>query len=196
MSRKFLWIAMASLVLVVGAAAILSYTNRDNRTFFGSTIDPPMPAPDFTLVSQASLPASLSDFRGKYVLLFFGFTNCPDICPATMGVLKQVQNRLKDQSENVQVLLVTTDPDHDTPQAMGAFLDRFDPSFIGLTGTKAELERIWAAYGVTVLDNGTTHSTRVYVVDPTGNIPLTYPSATNPENIAADLRLLFKENGQ
>lgn len=187
---------MASLVLVVGAAAILSYTNRDNRTFFGSKIDPPMPAPDFTLVSQASLPASLSDFRGKYVLLFFGFTNCPDICPATMGVLKQVQNRLKDQSENVQVLLVTTDPDHDTPQAMGAFLDRFDPSFIGLTGTKAELERIWAAYGVTVLDNGTTHSTRVYVVDPTGNIPLTYPSATNPENIAADLRLLFKENGQ
>jgi len=187
---------LASLTLVIVAAAILSYASRDNRTFFGSKIDPPMPAPDFTLVSQTSLPARLSDFRGKFVLLFFGFTNCPDICPATMGVLKQVQNRLEDQSENVQVLLVTTDPDHDSPQALGTFLGRFDPTFIGLTGTKAELEQIWADYGVTVLDNGTTHSTRVYVIDREGNIPLTYPSATNPENIAADLRLLFEENEQ
>jgi protein SCO1/2 len=194
MTRKYLWIALALLVLVIGASAILSYAGRDNRNFFGSKIDPPLPAPAFTLTNQASTLVSLSDLRGKYILLFFGFTNCPDICPATMGVLKQVQNQLKDQSENFQVLFVTTDPDRDTPQAIGSYLGRFDSSFIGLTGTKAELEQIWADYGVTVLDNGTTHSTRVYLIDPEGNIPLTFPSATNSENITADLKRIMKEN--
>ena len=194
MTRKILWIGLASLVIVVFAAAVIAYTNRPNQAFHGSMIDPPMPASDFTLTSQNSEKISLSDLRGKYILLFFGYTSCPDECPATMGVLKQVHYQLKDQADKIQVVFVTTDPDHDTPQALGEFLGRFDPSFIGLTGTKADLQPIWADYGVTVLDEGTTHSLRIYLIDPQGNIPLTYPSASNADDITADLNRLFKEN--
>jgi protein SCO1/2 len=194
MTKKILWIALASLMLVVFVAAVLSFVNKSNQTFHGSQIAPPMLAPDFTLTSQSSTPMSLSDFQGKYVLLFFGYTNCPDICPATMGVLMQVKNRLEDQANNVQILFITTDPAHDTPQVLEKFISRFDPSFIGLTGTETELELVWADYGVTVMDNGTTHSSRVYLIDPDGNIPLTYPSANSVEDITADLTRLFKGN--
>jgi protein SCO1 len=194
MTRKVLWIALASLVIVVFAAAVILYTNRSNQAFHGSVIDPPMPAPDFTLTNQASEKISLSDLQGKYILLFFGYTSCPDECPATMGVLKQVYYQLKDQADKIQVVFVTTDPDHDTRQAMGEFLSRFDPSFIGLTGTQAELQPIWANYGVTVLDEGTTHSLRIYLIDPQGNITLTYPSASLSDDITADLNRLLKEN--
>jgi protein SCO1 len=192
MARKIIWIALASLVIVVIAAAVLS--KRSNPAFHGSVIDPPMPAPGFTLTNQASEKISLSDLKGKYILLFFGYTNCPDECPATMGVLKQVYSQLKDQADKIQVVFVTTDPAHDTPQALGEFLNRFDPSFIGLTGTKAELQPIWANYGVTVLDEGTTHSLRIYLIDPQGNITLTYPTASISEDITADLNRLFTEN--
>jgi protein SCO1/2 len=194
MAKKILWIALASLVIVVFVAVVISYTDRSKQAFHGSVIDPPMPAPDFTLTSQASEKVSLSDLRGKYILLFFGYTNCPDECPATMGVLKQVYSQLKDQADKIQVVFVTTDPAHDTPQALGEFLNRFDPSFIGLTGTKAELQPIWANYGVTVLDEGTTHSLRIYLIDPQGNITLTYPTASVSEDITADLNRLFTEN--
>jgi protein SCO1 len=194
MTRKVLWIALASLVIVVFVAAVISYADRSNQALHGSVIDPPMPAPDFTLTNQASEKISLSDLRGKYILLFFGYTSCPDECPATMGVLKQVYYQLKDQADKIQVVFVTTDPDHDTPQALGDFLSRFDPSFIGLTGIQAELQPIWKDYGVTVLDEGTTHSLRIYLIDPQGNITLTYPSASLSDDITADLNRLFKEN--
>jgi protein SCO1 len=194
MAKKILWIALASLVIIVFVAVIISYTDRSKQAFHGSVIDPPMPAPDFTLTNQASEKISLSDLKGKYILLFFGYTNCPDECPATMGVLKQVYSQLKDQADKIQVVFVTTDPAHDTPQALDEFLNRIDPSFIGLTGTKTELQPIWANYGVTVLDEGTTHSLRIYLIDPQGNITLTYPTASVSEDITADLNRLFTEN--
>lgn len=93
----------------------------------------------------------------------------------------------------VQVLFISTDPDRDNPQAVGAFVDRFDKSFVGLTGTKSELAKVWADYGVTVLDGGETHSTYVYLINPVGNLRLTYASVTQPDDILADLRLLFRK---
>lgn len=95
----------------------------------------------------------------------------------------------------VQVLFISTDPDRDTPQAVGAFVNRFDKSFVGLTGSKAELAKVWADYGVTVLDGGETHSTYVYLIDPAGNLRLTYASVTQPDDILADLHLLFRQGG-
>jgi protein SCO1/2 len=194
MTKKLFWIVLASLALVVLVAAILLYSNQPDPSFHGSQITPPMPAKDFTLTSQNANPISLSDFRGKFILLFFGYTNCPDECPAAMGALKLVKNQLKDQADKIQVLFVTTDPARDNPQALGNFLNNFDSTFIGLTGTQTELEPVWSDYGVTVEDNGETHSSRIYLINPEGNIPLIYLSDTSPADITADLTHLLKEN--
>lgn len=193
MEKKFLYVALTLLALVLLAAIVTSFANRPGQDFRGSLIRPPVPAPDFVLTGQAGENVSLGDFRGRYVLIFFGFVNCPDICPATMAMLNQARAALGDQAGQVQVVFVTTDPDRDTPQAIAAYLERFDPSFVGLTGPLPDLQKVWADYGVTVLDGGETHSTYVYLIDPEGNLRLTYTSFSDPAEIAADLRLLFQE---
>jgi protein SCO1/2 len=109
-----------------------------------------------------------------------------------MGVLMQIRDQLKDQADKVQVVFVTTDPARDSPAAIAEYLNRFDSSFMGLTGSQADLQKVWKDYGVTVLDNGETHSTIVYLIDSAGKLRLTYPFDTRVEDYLADLRQLFK----
>jgi protein SCO1/2 len=108
-----------------------------------------------------------------------------------MGYLKQMYDKLGNQAEDVQVILITTDPDTDTPQVMGDFLNHFDPSFIGLTGKMDDLQSVWKNYGVTVMDNGETHSSFIYLIDPRGNLMATYPLLDTAEGITADLQNLL-----
>jgi len=193
MEKKFLWVGLALLAVVVLAVAVTAYVVTTDNHLRGSEINPPAPAADFSLTDQNGRTVRLSDFRGKYVLMFFGYTHCTEECPATMAVLKQVYADLGDQAENVQVLFLSTDPARDTTRAMAAFVDRFNPTFVGLTGPQATLQKVWADYGVTVLDGGETHSTFVYLIDPAGDLRLTYASPTAPDDIVADLRLLFRK---
>ena len=192
MDRRFflVGVVMLSVILVVavGAAVLMNFTPH----LHGSVINPPIPAADFTLTDQVGKTAHLTDYRGKYVLMFFGYTNCPDECPATMAFLGQVMSQLGNQADRVQVLFISTDPARDTPQAVGDFVTRFNPGFIGLTGTQAVLQAVWQDYGVTVEDNGETHSSFVYLIDPQGNVRLTYPYPITPQDVTADLRMLFK----
>jgi protein SCO1/2 len=191
MNKKFLYIAMGLLVVIVIAAIVYATLDSINPSFHGSLISPPKPAANFTLTNQNQETTRLSDFLGKYILLFFGFTNCPDECPLTMGYLKQMYDKLGNQAEDVQVILITTDPDTDTPQVMGDFLNHFDPSFIGLTGKMDDLQSVWKNYGVTVMDNGETHSSFIYLIDPRGNLMATYPLLDTAEGITADLQNLL-----
>ena len=191
MDRKYLVIAMALLILIVMVSLIFTYFNSSSTAFHGSLISPPKPVEDFTLINQNQSSVSLSDFRGKYVLLFFGFTNCTDECPLTMGYLKQMYDKLGDQADMTQVIMITTDPAKDTPQVLGSFLSHFDPSFIGLTSSINVLQNIWAEYGVTVLDNGETHTSYVYLIDPQGNLVATYPLLDNANGITTDLKQLL-----
>jgi protein SCO1/2 len=194
MQKKWVWFSLAGLVLVGVVAVIVNNAIQAKQALHGSVITPPAEAVDFTLTNQKNEATSLSDFRGKYVLLFFGFTTCTDECPATMGVLMLVRDQLKEQADKVQTVFVTTDPARDTPQAIGEFLNRFDSSFVGLTGSPTDLQKVWKDYGVTVLDNGETHSTFVYLIDPEGKLRLTYPFDTQVGDYIADLKLLFKGN--
>jgi len=190
--KKWLWYLLACLALLGVVAVIIYYEIQAKQVYHGSVINPPADAVDFTLTNQKNESTSLSDFRGKYVLLFFGFTTCTDECPATMGVLMQLRDQLKDQADKIQVVFVTTDPARDTPEVIGEFLNRFDSTFVGLTGSPTDLEKVWKDYGVTVMDNGETHSTFVYLIDPEGKFRLTYPFDTLVEDYIADLKLLFK----
>ena len=194
MDKRIFWIGTGILLLAVLAAAVATILIQMNQTFAGSAINPPSPASDFSLTSQTGTTVRLSDFRGKYVLLFFGYSHCLDQCPATMAVLAKARSELGAQANNVQVLFVSTDPAHDTPQSMGEFLARFDPTFIGLTGSMEQLQPIWKAYGVTVQDGGETHSSYTYLVDPNGNLRLTYAYPSTPEAISSDLKLLIRKN--
>jgi protein SCO1/2 len=193
MNRKYLVVAMALLLGLVMVALVYAYVSSNSNTFHGSLISPPKPAAEFTLTNQTESTVHLSDFRGKYVLLFFGFTNCTEECPLTMGLLKQMHERLGNQADMTQVIMITTDPAKDTSQALGTFLSHFDPSFIGLTSSLNVLQKIWAEYGVTVLDNGETHTSYVYLIDPQGNLIATYPLLENADDITADLTQLLSE---
>jgi len=193
MERKFLRVGLGILALVLLAGVAAVFVLRADRRLRGSVIAPPIAAGDFALTDQDGRTVHLSDYRGKYVLMFFGYTNCTEECPATMAVLKLVHADLGTQAKNVQVLFVSTDPARDTPQAMGVFVNRFDPTFVGVTGSQADLQKVWTAYGVTVLDGGETHSTFVYLIDPQGDLRLTYPSVSSPDDILADLKLLIRK---
>jgi protein SCO1/2 len=150
----------------------------------------------------------LSDQQGKVVLLYFGYTNCPDVCPITLAELKEVKNELNNLAENVSIVFVTTDPDRDDPETVKSYLDKFDPGFIGLTGELADLKPVWQSYGVYQAkiedDHGESHaspsnyevdhSTRVYVIDSNGDLRMTFPFGMEVSAMVSDLSHLLKES--
>ncbi len=180
------------LVLLV-AAAVVTYIAQMPRAYNGSVINPPAPAADFTLVDQHNSPFQFSSLHGKFVLLYFGYSHCTNECPAAMALMTQARRQLGSQADQVQVVFVATDPPRDTPQAMGEFVDRYDPSFVGATGTKDQLASVWSSYGVAVEDGGATHSDYIYVVDPSGNLRMTYSQPITAEQISADLKRLLRK---
>jgi protein SCO1/2 len=189
--RKTLWVGIAVMALV-GVTAMLVHLTGGQR-YNATVYDPPLPAGAIELTDQRGRPYRLSDQRGGIVLVFFGYTHCPDVCPLTMARLRQVFEMLGSQSRDVQVLFVTTDPARDTPEQLDSFLKNFNPEFIGLTGTREELQKVWGDYGVTVLDEGLTHSSRVYVIDREGALRMTFIYETEPADMASDLRLMLRD---
>jgi protein SCO1/2 len=159
----------------------------------GGVITPPWAAADINMPDQNGNLFQLSAARGKVVLVFFGFTNCVEECPLTMAHLKLAVEALDKNAKDVQVVMISTDPVRDTPQAMQDFVEKFNPAFIGITGTQTDLKKIWDGYSVLVEDGGETHSNFTYVIDKTGNIRETVSPDTAPEDIAADLKALLAE---
>ncbi len=191
MERKTLWVGISILAILLTTAAVLFITRK--QSFHGAVIEPPTPAAEINLTDDNGQPFRLSNFRGKVVPLYFGYTNCPNDCPLTMAHLKRALELLGSRAQDVQVVMVTTDPVRDTPEAMKAFLGKFNPTFLGLPGTPEELAKVWKDYDVTVLDNGETHSSFTYVIDRNGNIRLTFLPDVLPEDIASDLEILLAE---
>ena len=200
MDRKTLWVGLGALLFVALVTAIVFFTSQNNR-LRGSVIDPPMPAAEIALTDQHGNPFRLADYRGKVVLLFFGYTYCPDVCPATMAELRAARAMLKpEQAARVQIVFVTVDPGRDTPASIQEYVSRFDPTFLGLSGTEEKLSAVWQAYGVfrevEQSDSAggylVSHSSRVYVVDVNGNFSLSFAFGTPPADVANDLRILLK----
>lgn len=200
MERRFIWLIGAMLVVILLAAGVLLLTRDTN--YRGVLYDPPQTAFDFQLLTSEDRPVNLSDYRGEIVLLFFGYTSCPDVCPTTLAFLRQVYTDLGDQAEGVQVIYITVDPDRDTPQRVQNYAAIFHPDFVGLSASQAALEPVWQAYGVyREIDDTSgsaagylvTHSARLYLIDPGGSLLLSYAYGTPPEDILADVRLLLRK---
>ncbi len=186
---------LAGVLLVWGVAFARPYTLK------GSQIDPPIPAPEINLKHADGSNFNLSASDGRISLIFFGYTHCPDICPATLAEMKRVKAEIGQDAERVQFIFITVDPQRDTPERMNAYATGFDPGFIGLSGTEQELAPVWSGYFISrqVQESDSAvgylvdHSTRVYLVDKTGNLRLTYAFGTAVADIAADIRYLLRE---
>ncbi len=171
-------------------------------TYQGSLIDPPVPAADFQLNDQHGKPFKLSEQRGKTVLIFFGYTHCPDVCPVSLSEFKQIKKQLGDQADQVEFVFITVDPERDTADVLGQYLANFDPAFIGLSGTPDQMEPVYKSYGVyhEKTEAGSAsgylvnHTARMYVIDSQGNWRLTYPFGMEVEKQVEDLVHLLQES--
>jgi len=186
------------IVLSLGGAWLYYETSFNYQ---GVLIDPPAMAPDISLVDQDGSPFHLEDQRGKLVLVFFGYTHCPDVCPITLSEFKQVKAALGEQAGQVEFVFITVDPQRDTPERIQGYLKNFDPEFTGLTGTERQLAEVWKAYGVYQQrqDSGSAagylvdHSARTYLIDRQGQWRLNYPFGMGSDKMIRDVEHILKE---
>jgi protein SCO1/2 len=186
-------------VILATLALLLLAACEQEPEFKGTMLEDPPPAPGFTLTTSGGREVSLSDFEGQVVLIYFGYTFCPDVCPLTMSDLRRVQEEAG--NEALQVLYVTVDPARDTPEIAHAYASGFHPDFIGLSGTPEEIAAAAAGWGIFYKagepdasgNYPVDHTARVFAVDKAGRYRLTYPFETPPEDIVADVQILLDE---
>lgn len=189
---------IAGLVVVFAIVpAILMLTTPHPH---GTLYDEP-PQVDFELPSTDGGTFRLSDYRGEVVVVYFGYTSCPDVCPATLFDLKRAEEQLGERAEDVEVVFVTIDPEVDTPERINEYLNYFDESFIGTYGTEEQLQAVRDLFHVTVLRSdegeaipgyGITHTTSMFVINREGYLKLRMHHETDPELLARDLDYFIK----
>jgi len=206
-------LALAAVVAGVGAyAAWLAASARP--AFHGTTYDPVAPAPDFRLVDPAGRAVTLADYRGRPVLVFFGYTRCTDFCPLTLDRLSRAVRELGPKAGGARIVLVTVDPAHDTPAALAGYVARFGGRVEGLTGDPAALAAAWRAYSVHVapgvappaaMEHGAhpaspssaltpevAHSGVVYGIDRNGALRVVLPDGATDGETKDDIRALAR----
>ena len=157
---------------------------------------------DFALTDHTGKPRTLADFRGKVVVIFFGFTHCPDVCPTTLAELAAAMKKLGGDGDRVQVLLVTVDPERDTPQILSQYVTAFDPRFLALRGTAEETARVAKEFKIIYQkvagarpDSYTMdHSAGTYIFDSQGRLRVYVSYGQGPEVFAHDIALLLKQS--
>lgn len=163
-----------------------------------------MPELKFQLTNDQGKPVSASDYRGKVVLLYFGYTHCPDVCPLTMAHLHVVMQRLGKLSDGARILFVTVDPTRDTPAVLNTYVHAFDKHAVGLTGKPSTIEALVKRYRASFTREPSSkdgsyevsHSSAIYVFDRQGNPRVLYTPADSQDDLVHDVRLLLsKGNG-
>ena len=185
------------LVLLVLAAWLAACTPA-GPSFKGSDVTGATFGRDFALTDPAGQPRTLADYRGKAVAVFFGYTQCPDVCPTTLAALAEATRSLGADADKVQVVFVTVDPDRDTAALLGQYVPAFDPRFVGLRGDAAATERVAREFKViyqkvpgTTPDRYTMdHSAGIFLFDRAGRLRV-YESSADPAVLAHDLRTLL-----
>lgn len=169
-------------------------------TFKGTDISGVEWGGDFTLTAHTGNRVNATDFRGKVLILFFGYTHCPDICAPTLSRLAGLMQKLGADAERVQVLFVTVDPKHDTVKQLAGFVPKFHPAFIGLTGTVSEIGHVAQDYKVAYAENPKSTSSQILVdhaggmlvKDTAGKLRLLFKNDMSADDMAHDVRLLLK----
>ena len=189
-------------VLLIGIVAVMNLRQSLNAPPPTATpaeginiVNPPITPRDFTLPGSNSEPLSLSDMRGKWTLLFFGYTHCPDFCPTTLAEWKQIRDALGEHAAHTNFLFISVDGERDTPEVMARYLSRFDPAFIGMSGVKTVKDQLTADFGLDYTlhteegeNYSVDHTTRTYLLDPQGRIVYQFSYGTDRNAIVATLQ--------
>ena len=185
---------------LVAAILLLLFACSDNAgyQFQGSDISAANLDGSFELMNHHGKSSNLSDFKGKVVAIFFGFTNCPDVCPTSLQELKFVRSELGEVADDFQVIFVTLDPDRDTIEKLKLYIPSIDESFLGLRGSSEQTRMITSQYKVFYEKVGEgddytiDHSSGIYLIDKTGRIRARHPyGLSNVDNILSDVRHLI-----
>lgn len=191
------------LRLLAGVMVLIAATGcvrGSSYSFQGGELKPLAEAAPIELTDQNGQPFSLAAQQGKAVLLYFGYTTCPDACPTTLSDWVEVKRLLGDKANQVEFVMVTVDPERDTQAKLNEYMSFFDPSFYGLSGDQATISTIEQNYGIVAVKDPIegsatgylmTHTTSFWVVDPDGKLRLTYALGTDPEVVAKDLEHLI-----
>jgi protein SCO1 len=189
-------LAIAALLSLLFAAAA---AGADAPELKAGVFSPPRQAPEFSLEGSDGRALNLSRFRGKVVLLGFGFTFCPSVCPTTLATLAQARRKLGTAAADVQILYITVDPERDKAERMKEYLAAFDPTFVGGTGTPERLAAVRKDYGVSAEKKGqgkdyqVAHSSFTYLIDRSGSLRALMPYGQGPDAYVHDLRILLNE---
>ncbi len=186
---------MISVILLVAGTATAAESRLKSGVF-----DPARQAPDFTLPGSHGKDFTLSDYRGKVMVLGFGFSHCPQICPTTLITLTATVEQLGDLADKIQVVFMTVDPERDTTGQLREYLSYFHPDFIGLTGQPERLAEVRQDYGIMTEKEAhgeghyeVHHSSYLYLVDRRGMLRTLVPFGTSADDIAHDIRILLRE---
>lgn len=202
----------AAVAIAVGilVAAGIAIAPRTAPTFHGTTYTEVAPAAQFSLVDQDGRPVSLDSYRGHPVLLFFGYTRCPDVCPTTLARLTKAMKDAGGDAGDIRILLITLDPANDTPPTLKKYTRHFGPAVVGLTGDSAALavaRQGYGAYAEKMADAASgehgehaghgaaakakvVHSGVVYGIDRRGNLQVVISDTATPEQVTDDIRTL------
>jgi protein SCO1/2 len=192
---------IARALLLCGLAAatqVHAAASTPPTALKAGTLTPILSAPELKLTATDGKPLSLARFRGKVVLLAFGFSNCGEVCPITLATLAGARKKLGAEAAGVQVVYVTVDPERDDAAQMRKFLGSFDATFIGGVGTRAEIEAAEKSYGINVVKNVNAdgsytlgHSSSIYLIDRAGGLRAVMPYGHPVDDFVHDLKILL-----
>jgi protein SCO1/2 len=191
-------VALSVLAAAAGIFPRLAWSEAKPAFAHGAALNPSKPLPDVTLVAPSGARVRLTDYRGRWLWVFFGYTHCPDVCPTALGELAREYKALGVGVKRLQVLFISVDPQRDTPARMGEYVRYFHPQFVAFTGSVAAIDEVARAFGARYRrhDTGSAagylvdHTTAVYVVDPEGQIKAIYPPGLKPGALASDFAFL------
>ena len=184
---------------VLGFITLILVITINPFKFHDHLVEPPLPVNDFTLQTAGGESFRLSDQKGKIVLLFFGYTYCPNACPTTLSTYRQVYEELGENADHFRFVMITTDPVRDTPDMVARYVGQFNSEFIGLGGSLADLEPIWREFGVVAETQDSDgeeedqigHTASVYVIDRDGDFVQTIPYNANIADVTRELLRLL-----
>jgi protein SCO1 len=200
------WVVAVTLLIAVGLSILLGARHQAQQAFFGMRLFPLQAAYDFELRGSGAQPVRLDQLHGKIVLFLFGFTHCANVCPTSLTNLAQVYQALTpEERKQIQVIFISVDPGRDNAQALQEYTTSFDPSFMGLTGTKQAIDQTVQAYGGSyrfvpgssgaAKDYSVDHSAYAYLINRSGMLELLYDNEklADTDRMVGDIRAVLRE---
>ena len=186
-----------NIFFIIFSLILVSCAKNAEFKFNGSDISNANLNSSFELLSHTGEIKKITDFKGSVVAIFFGFTHCPDICPTSMPELKFIKESLGKQSDKLQVIFITLDPERDNQSLLNSYVPSFDKSFIGLTGSQEDINRVASQYKIFHMKVGEgdsytiDHSSGIYIIDKDGKIRVRHPYGSKVESIIEDIQHLI-----